>query len=230
MLSLYEAAHLRTTNEYIMEKALIFTSSHLESLATDRTCPPHLSVHIRKALSLPQHWNMEMLFPVEYMSFYEQERDHDEMLFKFAKISFKLVQLQYLHELKFLTKYVISSLVVFILVELKIFYRNYSNQISITLDARWYKELEFASKLPPYFRQRIVENHFFVQAMCSEPRLSRARILMVQFFIILVLLDDTFDRYASFPEAVGLANSLERYQNFKLTMMMMMIFFFFGQK
>ncbi|KAG2244920.1 hypothetical protein Bca52824_093243 [Brassica carinata] len=175
---LYEAAYLRTTKDYIMDEALIFTSRHLESLAADGTCPPHLSVRIRNALTLPQHWNMEMLFPVEYISFYEQEKYHDEMLLKFAKISFKLVQLQYLNELKILTE--------------------------------WYNDLEFESKLPPYFRHRIVENHFFVQAMCFEPQLSRARIIMVKYFTILVLLDDTFDRYASLPQAEGLANSLER--------------------
>uniref|UniRef100_A0A0D3DF51 Uncharacterized protein n=1 Tax=Brassica oleracea var. oleracea TaxID=109376 RepID=A0A0D3DF51_BRAOL len=192
MLSLYEAAYLRKTKDYIMDEALIFTSRHLESLAADGTCPPHLSVRIRNALTLPQHWNMEMLFPVEYISFFEQEKNHDEMLLKFAKISFKLVQLQYLNELKILTE-------------------NYSNQIPITLDARWYNDLEFESKLPPYFRHRIVENHFFAQAMCFEPQLSRARIIMVKYFTILVILDDTFDRYASLPEAEGLANSLERW-------------------
>ncbi|KAF3597281.1 hypothetical protein DY000_02026953 [Brassica cretica] len=146
MLSLYEAAYLRKTKDYIMDEALIFTSRHLDSLAADGTCPPHLSVRIRNALTLPQHWNMEMLFPVEYISFFEQEKDHDEMLLKFAKISFKLVQLQYLQELKIVSK--------------------------------WYNDLEFESKLPPYFRHRIVENHFFVQAMCFEPQLSRARIIM----------------------------------------------------
>ncbi|CAF2025811.1 hypothetical protein YC2023_087083 [Brassica napus] len=55
MLSLYEAAYLRTTKDYIMDEALIFTSRHLESLAADGTCPPHLSVRIRNALTLPQH-------------------------------------------------------------------------------------------------------------------------------------------------------------------------------
>jgi len=49
---------------------------------------------------------MEMLVPVEFIPFYEQEIDHDEMLLKFAKLSFKLGQLQYLQELKILTKYV----------------------------------------------------------------------------------------------------------------------------
>ncbi|CAB79020.1 terpene cyclase like protein [Arabidopsis thaliana] len=179
MLSLYEAANLGTTKDFILEEALSFTSSHLESLAASGTCPPHLSVRIRNALGLSQHWNMEMLVPVEFIPFYEQEIEHDEMLLKFAKLSFKLGQLQYLQELKTLTK--------------------------------WYKELDFATNLPPYFRDRIVEHHFLVQAVFFSPQLSRERIMMIQYFTGLALLDDTFDRYASLHEAESLANSLERY-------------------
>ncbi|XP_010449212.1 PREDICTED: putative terpenoid synthase 7 [Camelina sativa] len=179
MLSLYEATHLRTTKDYILDEALSFTSSHLESLAASEVCPPHLSVRIRNALGLPQHWNMEMLVPVEFIPFYEQEKNNDEILIRFAKLSFKLGQLKYLQELKILTK--------------------------------WYKELEFASNLPPYFRDRIVEHHFLVQAVFYEPQLSRARTMMIQYFTGLALLDDTFDRYASLPEAESLANSLERW-------------------
>jgi len=50
---------------------------------------------------------MEILVPVEYIPFYEQEKDHDEIL-KFAKLSFKLLQLQYIQDLKIVTKYLIS--------------------------------------------------------------------------------------------------------------------------
>ncbi|CAH8377604.1 unnamed protein product [Eruca vesicaria subsp. sativa] len=96
ILSLYEAAHLRTRRDDILEEALSFTSSHLKSLAAGGTCPPHLSMHIKNALCLSQHWNMEMLVAVKYILFYEQEEDHDETLLKFAKISFKLLQLQYI--------------------------------------------------------------------------------------------------------------------------------------
>jgi len=52
---------------------------------------------------------MEMLVAVEYISFYEKEKDHNEMLLKFSKLNFKFLQLQYLQELKVLTKYVTSS-------------------------------------------------------------------------------------------------------------------------
>ncbi|CAN6825792.1 unnamed protein product [Brassica oleracea] len=75
------------------------------------TCPPHLSMHIQNALYLSQRWNMEMLVGVKYISFYEQEEDHDKMLLRFAKISFKLLQLQYIQDLKILTKYVTYLLI-----------------------------------------------------------------------------------------------------------------------
>ncbi|KAF8115068.1 hypothetical protein N665_0030s0109 [Sinapis alba] len=179
ILSLYEAAHLRTAKDYILEEALSFTSNHLKSLAAGETCPPHLSMHIKNALYLSQHWNMEMLVAVKYIPFYQQEEDHDEMLLRFAKISFRLLQLQYIQDLKILTD--------------------------------WYKEVDIASKLPPYFRHRIVENHFLIQAIFSEPQLSRARIMLTQYYTILAITDDTFDRYTSLHEAEILANSFERW-------------------
>ena len=94
-----------------MEEALSFTSSNLELLAADGRCPPHLSKHIRNALGLSQHKQMEVLVAVEYISFYEQEKDHDKILLKFAKLNFKLMQLHYLEELKVVTKYVMISLI-----------------------------------------------------------------------------------------------------------------------
>ncbi|KAF8115069.1 hypothetical protein N665_0030s0110 [Sinapis alba] len=179
ILSLYEAAHLRTAKDYILEEALSFTSSHLKSLAAGGTCPPHLSMHIKDALYLSQHWNMGMLVAVKYIPFYQQEEDHDEMLLRFAKISFKLLQLQYIQDLKILTN--------------------------------WYKDVDIASKVPPYLKHRIVENYFLIQAIFSEPQVSRARIMLTQYYTILGIIDDTFDRYASLPEAEILANSFERW-------------------
>ncbi|WZZ09229.1 hypothetical protein YC2023_095150 [Brassica napus] len=81
ILSLYEAAHLRTTKDYILNEALSCTSSHLESLVAGGTCPSHLSMHIQNAFCLSQRWNMEMLVVVEFIPFYEQE-NHDEMLLR----------------------------------------------------------------------------------------------------------------------------------------------------
>ena len=51
-------------------------------------------MYTRRALGLAEHWNMDMLVPVEFIPFYEKVKDHDEMLLKFAKLSFKFLQLQ----------------------------------------------------------------------------------------------------------------------------------------
>ncbi|KAL0721848.1 hypothetical protein Bca4012_036447 [Brassica carinata] len=179
LLALYEAAHLGTTTDYIMDEALSFASTHLELLASDATCPPHLSLHIRSALTLSQHRNMEIVVAVDYIPFYEQEQNHDKMLLRFAKLNFNLLQRYYIEELKTVTK--------------------------------WYKEHDFASNVPPFFRNVIVENHFFVSSTYFEPKFAQKRIMLTKYLVTLAILDDTFDRYASLPEAESLPNSLERW-------------------
>ncbi|WZZ21496.1 hypothetical protein YC2023_122883 [Brassica napus] len=104
MLSLYEAAHLGTTTEYIMDEALSFSSKTLALIAEDHMFPSHLLRHIQNALALPQRWNMEVMVAVEYIRFYEHEVGHDEMILKFSKLNFNLIQLHYLRELKILIK------------------------------------------------------------------------------------------------------------------------------
>ncbi|KAL0717205.1 hypothetical protein Bca4012_066527 [Brassica carinata] len=118
MLQLYQAAHLGTPSEDIMDEALIFTRHHLESLTGNHAAivSPHLSTHIKTALSRARYHNLEILATREYISFYDQEEDHKETLLKFAKLNFNYCQLHYIQELKYLTK--------------------------------WWKDLDLASKLP----------------------------------------------------------------------------------
>ncbi|CAN8252209.1 unnamed protein product [Cochlearia groenlandica] len=179
MISLYEAAHLWTRTDHILDEALSFASNHLESLHALGTLPSHISRYIQKTLYISQHRNMEILVAVEFIKFYEKEDDHDDMLLKLSKLNFKFQQLHYLQEIKVLTK--------------------------------WYKDLDFASNLPPYFRDRIVEIYFFAPGAYIEPESARARIMFAKFYAVITLLDDTCDRYASIPEAESLANSLERW-------------------
>jgi len=110
ILSLYEAAHMGTTTDYILDEALSFTLTYMESLAASGTCKINLSRRIRKALDQPQHKNMEIIVAMKYIQFYEEEEDCDKTLLKFAKLNFKFLQLHYLQELKILSKYVIKLL------------------------------------------------------------------------------------------------------------------------
>ncbi|CAN6810648.1 unnamed protein product [Brassica oleracea] len=63
MLQLYQAAHLGTPSEDILEEAMSFTRNQLECFASQEmsTLSPHLSTHIRNALYRPRCHNMEIL-------------------------------------------------------------------------------------------------------------------------------------------------------------------------
>ncbi|RID45145.1 hypothetical protein BRARA_I01892 [Brassica rapa] len=176
ILSLYEAAHMGTTTDYILDEALNFTLSNLESLSC--TCKPNLSRLIRNSLGLPQHKNMEILVAEEFIRFYEKEEDSDLTLLKFSKLNFKFLQLHYLQELKILSK--------------------------------WYKEQDFHSKLPPYYRDVLVELNLHTLTYL-EPKLSRVRIFLTKFYTMQIILDDTCDKYASLREVEILVDIFERW-------------------
>jgi len=106
MLQLFEVAHLGTPSEVIMDEALSFTRYHLESLASNSasSASPHLLKQIQNSLYAPRYCNIEVLVAREYISYYEQEDGHDQILLKFAKLNFNFCQFHYIQELKTLTK------------------------------------------------------------------------------------------------------------------------------
>lgn len=110
MLSLYEAAHIRKTTDYILDEALSFTLRYLESLPASGTCKLNLLRRIQDALYLPQHKNMEIIVAMRYIQFYKQEEDRDKTLLKFAELNLKSLQLQYVQELNIFSKFVTNLL------------------------------------------------------------------------------------------------------------------------
>ncbi|OAP00465.1 TS1 [Arabidopsis thaliana] len=173
------AAHLRTTREDILEEALSFTTRNLESLARAGASSPHILMRIRNALCMPQHYNAEMIFAREYISFYEQEEDHNKMLLRFAKINFKFLQLNWIQELKTLTK--------------------------------WWKQQDLASKLPPYFRDRLIECYLFAIMIYFEPQFSLGKVSLAKINTVFTLVDDTCDRYGNVSEVAALVQCVERW-------------------
>lgn len=102
MLSLYEAIHLRVHGEDILEEALTFATTHLKSITTDM-CPPPLLVKLRHALDQPIHKDLPWLGAKHYISIYEQEASHSEVLLKFAKLNFNFLQNMHQKELADMT-------------------------------------------------------------------------------------------------------------------------------
>ncbi|KAG2682110.1 hypothetical protein I3760_11G175600 [Carya illinoinensis] len=71
ILNLHEATHLRVKGEDILDEALVFTTTHLQS-------------PIRKGL--------QRLEARHYFSVYQEDTSHNKVLLKFAKLDFNLLQ------------------------------------------------------------------------------------------------------------------------------------------
>ncbi|KAL7233712.1 hypothetical protein ACSBR1_017346 [Camellia fascicularis] len=103
MLSLYEAAHLRVRGEDILDEALSFTITHLESAV------PNLSNLVQEqvihALNQPIHKGLKRLEATRYFFFYEQDDSHNKVLLNFAKLDFNLLQKMHQWELSEITRW-----------------------------------------------------------------------------------------------------------------------------
>lgn len=97
MLSLYEAAHLRIHGEDILdEEALVFTSTHLKLISTQLS--PSLATKVNDSLKRPLRKNLPRLVARNYISTYEEDPSHDEILLLFAKLDFNMLQKQHQKE------------------------------------------------------------------------------------------------------------------------------------
>nr|QGX02117.1 sesquiterpene synthase 3 [Tripterygium wilfordii] len=104
MLSLYEASHLIMHGENILDKALVYTSTRLLKFV-ESECESPLAKHIAYALQQPFHKGIPRIESKQYISFYEEDESSNEMLLKFAKIDYNLLQVFYQRELSQLSSW-----------------------------------------------------------------------------------------------------------------------------
>lgn len=98
LLSLYEAAHLRTHGEALLDEALAFTTYHLKSLAKSLDSGA-LARQVRRALEQPLHKGIPRIEAKHFIFFYEESPSKNDVLLKFAKLDYNLVQMLYKQEL-----------------------------------------------------------------------------------------------------------------------------------
>ncbi|XP_006368076.1 germacrene C synthase-like [Solanum tuberosum] len=106
LLSLYEAAHLRVHREEILEEAQTFTIIHLESM--DPKLDFSLKAQVSEALIQPIHTNVPRMVARNTYVFtriYETIESHDDLLLKFAKLDFHILQKMYQRELSELIRW-----------------------------------------------------------------------------------------------------------------------------
>ncbi|KAF5755264.1 putative beta-farnesene synthase [Helianthus annuus] len=105
MLALYEASYMRVEGEELLDDALEFTKTHLAIIAMDPSCEPLLRIKIQQALKQPLRKRLPRLEAVRYISIYRQEASHNEVLLKFAKSDFNVVQSMHKKELSQICKW-----------------------------------------------------------------------------------------------------------------------------
>ncbi|KAI6702983.1 hypothetical protein NL676_012119 [Syzygium grande] len=96
--SLYEACHLRCHGDAILEEALLFAITHLESI-DEMKISTSLTKQVSDALMRPLRKGLPRLEARHYISLCEEEPSHDEVLLALAKLDFNLLQEQHQKEL-----------------------------------------------------------------------------------------------------------------------------------
>ncbi|KAH6808456.1 hypothetical protein C2S51_029564 [Perilla frutescens var. frutescens] len=100
MLNLYEAAHLATHGEEILDKAIEFCSSHLQMNNVNS-----FSKCINEALQMPVHKSVTRLEARKFISTYQEDESHNEILLNLAKLDFNIVQKMHQRELSDATRW-----------------------------------------------------------------------------------------------------------------------------
>ncbi|XP_030943352.1 (-)-germacrene D synthase-like isoform X3 [Quercus lobata] len=108
MLSFYEATHMRVHGEDILDEALKFTTTHLESMVINFS--PPLATQVSHALNRPIRKCLPRIEARQYFSIYQENAPHNEVLLKFAKLDFNMLQKQHQKELSHISRWDISCI------------------------------------------------------------------------------------------------------------------------
>ncbi|KAK9938326.1 hypothetical protein M0R45_015073 [Rubus argutus] len=177
LLSLYEATHLMTHGEELLDEALTFTTTHLQS-ATHRALNPVVLKQVTHALYQPLWKGVPRLEARHHLSAYQDHNSHNETLLNFAKVDFNLLQQVHQRELSDI--------------------------------ARWWKDLDFANKLP-FARDRVVECYFWTLGVYFEPQYHFGRTTFCKVIAMTSIIDDIYDVYGTLEEVELFTEAIERW-------------------
>ncbi|KAL6864798.1 hypothetical protein ACP4OV_015949 [Aristida adscensionis] len=103
ILNLYNAAHLRTHGEIILDEAALFTRRCLEKILPSVEGP--VAHEIKSALEIPLPRRGRIYELKFYISTYEKDATVHDKLLQLAKLNSNIMQLQYQHELEVVTRW-----------------------------------------------------------------------------------------------------------------------------
>lgn len=104
LLSLYEASHYLVRGEDILEEALTFTTTHLQSMASNSSGLP-IERQVHHALKHPIQKTLTRLGARLFIPLYQENEAHNKVLLNFAKLDFNILQKLHQKELSELTRW-----------------------------------------------------------------------------------------------------------------------------
>ncbi|GJN12484.1 hypothetical protein PR202_ga30764 [Eleusine coracana subsp. coracana] len=102
LMTLYDAAHLRTNGEQILDNIVTLNKGRLQCLLK-ANLEPDLIKEVRITLETPRFRRVERVETSRYISVYEKKSTRDETILKLAKLDYNILQALYCEELKELT-------------------------------------------------------------------------------------------------------------------------------
>ena len=102
LLNLYNAAHMRTHGEIILEEAMLFSRRRLETMIPYMEGP--LAREIKSTLEIPLPRRVRIYESKYYISAYEKDATVHEKVLQLAKLNSNIMQLHHQHELAIITR------------------------------------------------------------------------------------------------------------------------------
>ncbi|KAF2918275.1 hypothetical protein DAI22_08g046100 [Oryza sativa Japonica Group] len=103
LLSLYNAAYMRTHGEKVLDEAVVFTTNRLRSELKHLKSP--VADEVSLALDTPLFRRVRIIETQNYIPIYESATTRNEAILEFAKLNVNLLQLIYCEELKTITRW-----------------------------------------------------------------------------------------------------------------------------
>ncbi|KAH1144318.1 hypothetical protein AAZX31_12G204600 [Glycine max] len=103
LCSLYEAAHLRTHKDAILEEACDFANTQLKSLADKLS--PSIATQINHCLRQPFNKSLPKFEARYHMTLYEEDPSHNKTLLTFARVDLNILQKMHQKEIGIITKW-----------------------------------------------------------------------------------------------------------------------------
>jgi hypothetical protein len=221
LMMLYDAAHMRTRGEDILDSIMAFNKSSLQAVMKSTNLEPDLAEEVRVTLETTRFRRAGRVEARRFISVYEKKATRDDTVLEFAKLDYNIVQAVYCDELKQLSMYVIrreTSLVyiynfgvviyIFLFLSAQQFVMIYYS-CYIYGSHRWWKDLRSQVDMT-FSRDRLVEMYFWMTVIVYEPYYSYSRIMLTKLVLYMALMDDIYDNYSTTDESNIFTTALKR--------------------